>query len=272
MTAELLRILAGGIKTYDLSQPLMAEAPSSPNHPDFSMALIQRHGDTVLEDGSSNAAELIVTGGHVGTHVDGLAHFSQDGKLYGDVPADDAQQGGRFTVHGMESFEPILGRGVLLDVAAVHGVDVLPGGYGIIDKDLAEAEKLSGVEVQPGDAVLIRSGWADNFDDPESFLGYESGLPGPTEQAAHWLVERDIRISGSETTAFEQIKPDVGYDLLPVHRKLIVENGINIIEAMNLSKLVEDGVFEFVFVLSPLKIVGATGSPVRPLAVVSGSG
>lgn len=271
MIADLLKILAGGVKIYDLSQPLMAEAPSSPNHTDFSMALTQRHGDTIREDGSSNASELIVTSGHVGTHVDGLAHFSHNGKLYGDVPADNAQQGGRFSVHGIEDFEPVLARGVLLDVAAVHSVSVLPGGYGVTGKDLEEAAKRSEVTVQPGDTVLIHSGWANNFDDHEAFLGSESGLPGSAEDAAHWLAERGIRAAGSETTAFEQIKPDVGYRLLPVHRLLLVEYGVNIIEAMNLSELVEDNIFEFLFVLSPLKIVGATGSPVRPLAAVPGS-
>ncbi|MGC1210814.1 MAG: cyclase family protein, partial [Micromonospora sp.] len=71
--------------------------PCSPNHPGFRMSLIRRHGDMVRPDGGSAANEMIVTGGHVGTHVDALSHVSHDGKLHGGVDAAAAQTGGRFT-------------------------------------------------------------------------------------------------------------------------------------------------------------------------------
>jgi kynurenine formamidase len=159
-------------------------------------------------------------------------------------------------------------RGVLLDVAGLQDADVLPGGYGITEDDLAAAAEKAGVEVRSGDVVLVRSGWSRNFDDAEAFLGHESGVPGPTEEAARWLAERGVRATGAETIAYEQIKPEVGHALLPVHRLLLVEYGVHIIEVMNLSEIAAAGVHEFVFVLAPLKIVGGTGSPVRPLAVV----
>jgi kynurenine formamidase len=114
----------------------------------------------------------------------------------------------------------------------------------------------------------VRSGWSRNFDDAEAFLGHGSGVPGPTEEAARWLAERGVRATGAETIAYEQIKPEVGHALLPVHRLLLVEYGIHIIEVMDLSGIAAADVHEFVFVLAPLKIVGGTGSPVRPLAVV----
>jgi len=222
----------------------------------------------VREDGSSAANEMFVTGGHTGTHVDALAHVSYKGKLYGGVPAEDAQRGGRFREHGVDAMEPIVCRGVLLDVASLHGTDVLPGGYGITEDDLAAAAEKVGVEVRPGDVVLVRSGWSRSFDDAEAFLGHESGVPGPTEEAARWLAESGIRATGAETIAYEQIRPEVGHALLPVHRLLLVEYGVHIIEVMNLSGLAEASVHEFMFVLAPLKIMGGTGSPVRPLAVV----
>ena len=103
---------------------------------------------------------------------------------------------------------------------------------------------------------------------PGSSSGHESGVPGPTEEAARWLAGRGVRATGAETIAYEQIKPEVGHALLPVHRLLLAEHGIHIIEVMNLSGLAAAGVHEFVFVLAPLKIVGGTGSPVRPLALV----
>ena len=266
--SRLLEALASGPEVYDLAQPLATETPHSPNHPPFRMSLMRRHGDMVREDGSSAANELIVTGGHTGTHVDALAHVSYRGELYGGVSADEAQRGGRFREHGVDAMKPMVCRGVLLDVAGLHGTDVLPGGYGITEDDLVAAAEKAGVEVRSGDVALVRSGWSRNFDDAEAFLGHESGVPGPTEEAARWLADRGVRATGAETIAYEQIKPEVGHALLPVHRLLLVEYGVHIIEVMNLSGLTEAGVHEFAFVLAPLKIVGGTGSPVRPLAVV----
>ncbi len=268
MSDGLLRALDDGIEVFDLAQPLAAETPHSPNHPPFRMALMRRHGDTVREDGGSAASELISTGGHTGTHIDALAHVSHRGHLHDETSAGEAQRGGRFSVLGVDTIEPMVCRGVLLDVARLHGVDVLPSGYGITEEDLASAERESGVEVRAGDVALIRSGWSRNFGDAETFVGHGTGVPGPTEEAARWLAGHGVRATGAETIAYEQIKPEVGHALLPVHRLLLVEHGIHIIEVMNLSGLAAAGVHEFAFVLAPLNIVAGTGSPARPLAVV----
>jgi kynurenine formamidase len=265
---DLLRALDSGIEVFDLAQPLAAETPHSPNHPPFRMALMRRHGDTVREDGGSAASELISTGGHTGTHIDALSHVSQMGHLHGEISADEAQRGGRFNALGVDTVQPMVCRGVLLDVARLHGVGALPGGYGITEEDLASAECESGVEVRAGDVALVRSGWSQNFADAGTFVGHETGVPGPTEEAARWLAGRRIRATGAETIAYEQIKPGVGHALLPVHSLLLFEHGIHIIEVMDLSGLAAAGVHEFAFILAPLKIVGGTGSPVRPLAVV----
>lgn len=266
--SKLLEALSSGVEVLDLAQPLSAETPSSPNHPGFKMALMRRHGDAIRDDGSSAANEMIVTGGHVGTHIDALAHVSYKGKLHGGVSAEEAQAGGRFSELGVDSVAPMICRGVVLDVAGLHGTDSLPGGYGITEGDLAAASQKAGVEVRPGDVVLIRSGWAGHFGDVETFLGHDTGVPGPTEEAARWLAGRRVRATGAETIAYEQIKPEIGHALLPVHRLLLVEEGIHIIEVMNLAPLADAGIHEFMFVLAPLNILGGTGSPVRPLAVV----
>ncbi len=264
---RLLDIVSSGVEVFDLAQPLSAEIPSSPNHPGFKMALMRRHGDSVREDGSSAANEMIVTGGHVGTHVDALAHVSYRGHLHGGVSAGEAQAGGRFSDLGVDTIAPMVCRGVLLDVADLHGTETLPGGYGITEEDLSAAASKSGAEIEAGDVALIRSGWARHFGNPEAFLGHDTGVPGPTEGAARWLAEKGVRATGAETIAYEQIKPEIGHALLPVHRLLLVESGVHIIEVMNLAPLAETGVGEFLFILAPLNIVGGTGSPVRPLAV-----
>lgn len=268
MSNGFLEAVASGVEVYDLAQPLAAETPSSPNHPGFKMGLLRRHGDMVREDGGSASNEIIVTGGHVGTHVDALAHVSHAGRLHGGVPAEEAQRGGRFSEHGIDALAPVVCRGILLDVAGLHGLEALPGGYGITAGDLARAAERANIEVREGDVALVHSGWSRYFNDPPAFLGHETGVPGPTEEAALWLAERGVRATGGESIAYEQIKPEVGHSLLPVHRLLLVEWGIHIIEVMRLGELASGGVHEFLFVLAPLKIVGGTGSPVRPLAVV----
>jgi kynurenine formamidase len=265
--SALLAAIQEGVRVYDLAQPLHAGIPSSPNHPGFRMALIRRHGDMVRPDGSSAANELIVTGGHVGTHVDALAHVSYQGRLHGGISAAEAQAGGMMSSGGIDQLPPIVARGVMLDLAATHGVDVLPAGHPVAAEELREAQVRCGAEIHPGDVVLLRTGWARKFADPVAFLDHDGGVPGPTEEGARWLAERRILATGSDTTAYEHIPPGEGHRLLPVHRLLLVERGINIIEMLNLEALHDAGVHTFVFVLAPLKIIGATGSPVRPIAI-----
>lgn len=265
---QLLDAVAGPRRVHDLAQPMSNGMASSPNHPGFRMALLRRHGDMVREDGGSAANELIVTGGHVGTHVDALAHVSHEGRLHGDVDAGEAQVGGRFSRLGIDEMEPIIGRGLLLDVARHLGTDVLPSGYGITASDLESTSTAAGIEVREGDVVLVRSGWGRHFAEAARFVGMETGVPGPNEEAARWLADRRIRATGGDTIAYEQVPPGVGHRVLPVHRILLFEHGIHIIEVMNLESLAAAGAVEFLFILAPLQIVGGTGSPVRPLALV----
>lgn len=265
---RLLEAVAVPRRIHDLAQPMSNGMASSPNHPGFRMALLRRHGDMIREDGGSAANEMIVTGGHVGTHVDALAHVSHRGRLYGDIDAFGAQVGGRFSRLGIDEMEAIVGRGLLLDVAGHRGLEVLPAGYGIGAADLEETAAAAGLEIRSGDVVLVRSGWSRYFADAERYVGAASGVPGPNEAGAQWLADRCVRATGADTIAYEQIPPGAGHRVLPVHRVLLVEHGIHIIEVMNLETLAQAGVHEFLFILAPLRIVGGTGSPVRPLAVV----
>lgn len=268
-TDPLLTAVRGGVRLIELGQPYFTGMPCSPNHPGFRMTLARRHGDAMRPDGGSAANEIIVTGGHVGTHIDALAHVSQDGLLHGGHDAAEAQRGGTFSVHGADQLPGLLRRGVLLDVAALHGVPTLPGGYEVTREDLAAASERAGVEPEPGDVALVRTGWARQFGDAEAYLGRESGVPGVGVDAARWLAARGIVATGADTTAYERIAPAAGHAVLPVHRVLLVESGVYIMEHLNLEALSDEGRTEFVFVLAPLRIVGGTGSPVRPLAAVS---
>jgi kynurenine formamidase len=253
---------------FDLSQGMRRGMPVSPNHPAFQMALLRRHGDMMRPDGGSAANEIIVTGGHVGTHIDALCHVSHCGQLHGDVEAAEVQNHQGFSVLGAETIDPIICRGILLDVPAVHGVDVLEAGYEITPQDLETAEERTGTRIRAGDAVLIRSGWPAHWEDPDTFRGQRAGAPGPGEAGAEWLAEREIRVTGAETIAFEVVHPGRGHAVLPAHRVLLVEAGIHIIEVMNLDPLAAAGVPVFLLVVAPLRLEGATGSPIRPLALV----
>ena len=217
--------LLEGARVYDLAQPLEAKMPVSPNHPGFKLALMRRHGDMVRADGGSASNEMMVLGGHTGTHIDALCHVSHDGCLHGGIDASDAQTGGRFKNHGVEEIPLTFCRGVLLDIAGLAGVDVLEPGAPITAADLEAAERRQGVEVRAGDAVLVRSGWPRHWSDAQTFLGAKDGAPGPDESAAHWLAERGVRLTGAETVAYEHIPPGRGHALLPVHRILLVEAG-----------------------------------------------
>lgn len=256
-------------RVYDLGRPLEASTPVAPGHASFRMALMRRHGDLVRPDGSSSANELVSTSGHTGTHIDALAHFSRDGRLHGDEDAAEAARGARFKVHGADAIAPIVTHGVLLDVARAEGAEVLEAGRPITAGDIEKTARHHGVEIGAGDAVLFRTGWpAGRYQDEAAYVGWPTGVPGPDESAARWLAERKVHVAGSDTIAFEWLSPGAGHSKLPVHVVLLVESGIHIIEVLDLEELARDGVHEFLFVCSPLKMVGATGSPVRPLALV----
>ena len=272
MSDPLLEVVCGGVRLFDLGRPMFAGMPQSPNHPQFWHTLPRRHGDTVRPDGGSAANDLIVTGTHVGTHIDALAHVSHNGKLHGGADAAEASRGGRFTEHGVHTIAPMIRRGVLLDVPAALGEAECPPGYEISPADLEATARKAQVEVSAGDVVLIRSGWGRRFEaGPEDYLGHATGVPGVSEAGGRWLATRRVHAAGADTIAFERLAPGRGHALLPAHRVLLVDAGIYLIEALNLEELASVAIYEFTFVLVPMNIIGATGSPVRPLAVVAGA-
>ena len=249
-------------KVYDLAQPLFAGMPHFPTHPPFARTLTKAHGEQVLVNGASSAAELITMGGHVGTHIDALSHFSCGGKLHGGVAPVQSYSDGVTTL-GVDTVAPIFRPAVLFDVARVKNVDALPLDYVITPADL----EACGVRPKPGGIALIRTGWGKFWDNASRFITGDGGPavrgPGPKLAGAEWLSSHGIFAAGSDTVAFEHVPSH-----MEVHVHLLVERGIHIIECLNLESLSEAGVKEFLFVALPLKIRGGTGSPIRPVAVV----
>ena len=219
------------------------------------------HGDTMLGDASS-AADCFTLGGHTGTHIDALCHFSKGLKLHGGVDVAQSYTGG--VEHwGVDTIQPILRRGVLLDVARHEKTDILPEDFAIGADTLQAAAREQAVEVRKGDVVLVRTGWGRYWDNPKQYInGVRS--PGVNLETAEWLSALGVFAGGSDTIAFELV-PSTS---MPVHVHLLVESGIHIIEALNLEELSQNEQWQFVFVAVPMKIVGGTGSPIRPIALV----
>jgi len=254
-------------QTYDLAQPYFVGMPHHPVHPPFLFSLVKAHGEYLGPNGNSSASDAIALGSHVGTHIDALCHFSCGGKLHGGEEAAGVQSyAGGLRKFSIDTVPPILRRGVLLDIAALRGGDALARDYEITPDDLESAARAQGVEIRSGDVVVLRTGWAAYFRDPAKFIDTVHG-PGPAISGAQWLSARGVYAAGSDTVAFEKV-PNPN---MPVHVHLLVESGIHIIECLNLDDLAAARAYEFTFVALPLKILGATASPIRPVALVQSS-
>lgn len=263
---ELAAELAGW-RRFDLSRPYVIGMPQSPNHPRYWHSLPRRHGDMVRADGGSAANDHITMGTHVGTHIDALAHVSQEGRMFGNRDAQAAQVGGRFDELGVHTVPPYVGRAILLDIPATRGIHTLEPGEEVTAADLAAGEELAGSPIQSGDAVIIRTGWGSRWEAGDAYVGKETGVPGPFVEAAEWLAERQPFLVGADTIAFERLQPGAGHATLPVHRILLVDHGIHIVETLALERISEAGVRDFLLIVVPMPLVGATGSPIRPIAL-----
>ena len=263
---ESLLSLGLSARVLDVGQPFEPSLPTRPSILPFKSGLVLRHGDAVLPDGTTGAFEMLSLSTHTGTHIDALSHVAHEGKLFGGIDAEEAQRGGRFKDLGIETLAPLVYHGVLLDVAGAFAVSALPAGQAITAGDLEQTREAQSLTMPASAAVFIRTGWgAAEIYRSSAYLGIGTPLPGPDESGADWLVEQNVRVTGSDTMAFECTPQSPG---LPVHRRLLVEAGIYIIENLNLEQLSEDHIWEFLLVVAPLNLVGATGAPLRPLALV----
>lgn len=260
--------LIRGARMIQLDHPLQKGMPIYPTHPPFHITLNNRHGDIHRGCGFSSSNELIITSTHTSTHIDALSHVSENGKLYGGIDAAEAQAGTQlFKEHGVENIAPIFRRGVLLDIAKAKNVDVLAPAEEVTVADLELAQKQASIAINPGDVILLRTGWTAYWTNAKKYLGLDSkGTPGVAASGAEWLAAKKPFAVGNDTAGFEQIvQTDITMD---AHRILLAQHGIHIIENLDLEALAQCGRADFAFVALPLRIKGATGSPLRPVALV----
>ncbi len=163
---------------------------------------------------------------------------------------------------GVENVKPVVTRGVLIDIAGYRG-DRVPHGYEVTIDDVLgalERQGMSADDFTEGDAIVFRYGWSQLWDQPEVVMRNGPGV-GPA--VAEWVIERQPAIFGSDSGSQIPVPGGGG----GMHQQFLTFNGIPMAEYMNLEILAEDEVYEFMFVVIPLKFVGATGSPIRPLAI-----
>lgn len=213
----------------------------------------------------SNEELVIAEIGQVGTQFDGFSHQTIGNSMYNCFKVDEISTRTGFTKLGIENAGFLMTRGVLIDVAALKGVDTLPDTYEITVEDLQAALKRENVSLEAADAVIIHTGWGRLWDSDVSRYG--KGNPGIGVAAAEWLVRQNPMLVGADTPPVEvSPNPDKRVNT-PIHQIMLVVNGIHLLENLKLDELAAKRVYEFAFLLEPLKLQGATGSTVAPVAV-----
>lgn len=257
-------------KVYDLEQPRYAGMPSFPVlTPSYLYTLHRRHADTrnpSQHGPGSGASGAITSADHAGTHIDALCHQADEMKLFGDVavtPTVETPYG--FTHHAAESIAPIVTQGFLLDVAHAERVDALPENYVITAEDLEGAMKAQGRLIMPGGVILIRTGYGQFWNDAAKY----PRAAGLSPDANRWILAKRPRAVGADNLSWDAptVRDETTGTTLFGHLELLARNGIHIFENLNLEGLAADHVDHFLFIATPLKLKGATGAPVRPIAI-----
>jgi kynurenine formamidase len=274
-----MRLVKQG-RIFSLARDRFPRMPVFPGHPTFEVLSyrtpqgIRAAGDSpwgpVNDAGLGYMSEMVMGTTHSGAHIDAHAHMT--------VGADDRWNGGSAQRH-LGDFGPLRGdateipplwrRGVLYDVPAHRGVEHLRRGEAVTAQEVEEIEAATGAAAGSGDVALVRTGYMRHWPDAERMAEHRG--PGPDESAARLLAERGVVATGSDTETFEvQPAPDMGEPAnpQPVHTLLLIERGIYIMESLDLEGLAKSGAREFLFVALPLKIRGATGSMIDPVAVI----
>jgi len=213
----------------------------------------------------SNEEIVISEIGQVGTQFDGFAHQTHEDSHYNCFKTGAISTRGGFTKLGIEKVGMLMTRGVLIDVAGLKGVDMLPDTYEITVKDLQDALAKQRITLQPGDAVLINTGWNRLWGKDNA--RYVKSCPGIGVGAAEWLAKQDPMLIGADNWPVE-VAPNPDPKLsLPVHQVALVVNGLHLLENLKLDELAAKQVYQFAFVMQPLKAQGFTGSTVAPVAI-----
>ncbi len=213
-------------------------------------------------------SEVISTTTHAGTHIDAICHVTagEDDSWFGGYSANEYLGDFGPLRDDARDIQPFIARGVLLDIAGAIGVEKMAPGQPIGPTELEMAVKAYRVNLNPGDVILLRTGFMASWPDQKEML--QDSQPGLSLEGAIWLREHGPALVGADNTSLEVAPSGVEGEPQPVHRYLVRSQGLPILEWVYLEDLAADGVRDFLFLAIPLNIKGATGSLVRPLALV----
>jgi kynurenine formamidase len=210
------------------------------------------------------SGDVIMMYTHTGTHIDALNHFGVDGKIYNNFSAEEHLGSRHWNKGGAETIPPIVARGVLLDIATLKGVDCLPPSYAITVEDCQESLRRSGLELADGDVAMVRTGRMRYWPDGSKVLG---DPPGLSLEAARWITAQGILAIAADQECVEVGPSQHEDNWLPGHCHFLAEAGVPMIELVNLEELARDNVSEFCLIAAPIRLRGASGAPLRPLAM-----
>ena len=212
---------------------------------------------------------MISPHGMANTHMDALCHILDQGKMYNGFPASDVLSTGAERNSILAGEQGIATRGVLLDIAALKGVDWLEPGDAISVADLEAAEARQGVQVRSGDILLVRTG-RDTRRESEGAWPPFDGLAGLLMETLPWIREREVAILGCDGVS-DMIPSNVVDSPLPIHHIIITYMGIHLVDNARLGPLGEACAarnrWEFLLTIAPLRLVGGTASPINPIAM-----
>ncbi len=209
--------------------------------------------------------DLLLSWLGIGTQLDGLGHLGIDHRYYNGTPASDFLRPDGLIEFGTHALPPIVTRGVLLDVAALHGVERLAAGTAINRKEIDAAAKRQAVAVRHGDVVILNTGWqALSESDPEQFL---AGQPGLGTGGAEYLAGLGVVAVGADGWALEVLPSEDSSQVYPVHQLLLAKHGVYILENIRTDELVADEAWEFLFVLGTPRFEGAVQMVINPIAI-----
>jgi kynurenine formamidase len=268
-------------KVYELGHPYERIQPAYLDRP-YRLNIVKRASPT-----SVSLTEYF-TGyiGQMGTQYDALGHqgrfvqnedgeshyifyngFTDDDLIGDDLGADGIQH------LGVESMKPIITKGLLIDIAGYKGVRTLSTNYVVTLSDVLETLEWQGMsedDIEIGDAILFNYGWSVHWGNPAKYndgyvgRGENQGSPGIYTEVARWLLTKDISIVGADSCCVE-VRPNPGTE--SVHHLLFLEQGIPILENLDLIELANDRTYEFLLIALNERMVGATGSMIRPIAI-----
>lgn len=263
LTPALIKHAAGLIKTgkaYSLAAPLATDGPQWPGrHKIWQVTEIGSY-----PTGFGWSGDALMMHSHSGTHIDALCHFWYDNQLYNGFSAAEHMSSFGATRNSIDKLPFLVGRGVLLDIAAWKGVAHLKLGEPITATDLDQCAAAQEIAIQPGDIVLLRTGWLQVFSQDRAM--FESGEPGIDVSTLAWLKEHDIVAIGADNHAVEVITEIPPPDF-PIHTIALRDLGVYLVEALNLEELAADKAYESFLVIAPLRLIGGTGSPINPIAI-----